>query len=42
MSQLLKVKFCNSKSEGRRALLLNIQVFWEVMPCRLVNGYRHF
>jgi hypothetical protein len=30
----------SKRNEGVKNL--KIEVFWDVTPCRLVNGYRHF
>jgi len=33
--------FKNARFEVFTEVLLNIQVFWDVMPCRLVNSYQY-
>jgi hypothetical protein len=32
----------DARFEVLRAVMLNIQVFWDVTACRLVNSYRRF
>ena len=38
----LKTYFLIADVEVLTAVLLKIRIFWDAMPCRLVNRYRRF